>query len=73
MNKECCFNCVFCSEQYQLPFADFCDIDNQVIDDVYVNVCTEFIGSENNCVKEDYATLLDAARNRFYKEDIGDE
>ncbi len=66
-----CFDCVFCSSFVSYPFADVCDIDNHIINDVYADVCEEFIDSSDDSIMEDYATLLKkacASRERRVKQ-----
>ncbi len=66
MSKRC-FDCVFC-ETTQLPFADSCAIDDHDINDVYKDVCPEFINGMDPNIKDDYATLLDKKRKKIFKD-----
>ncbi len=56
-----CFDCIFCSSFVSYPFADICDIDNRTINDVYTEVCEEFIDSSDDSIAEDFFTLLNKA------------
>ncbi len=56
-----CFDCVFCSSFVSYPFVDICDIDNHTINDVYADVCEEFIDNSDGGITEDFFTLFNKA------------